>query len=210
MTGSTYYPSQSSPTTTLSTQLPLLLCFLQIRVSTHDSKYLSTQFLLKVLTRWHRILRNCTSTSMNSFNAQSSSMNVTLKTITSPFQISKSVTWFGLTRETFRQDNPQRSLTPNTLGHSQSSRRFRHTPFDLVYHSHSGTYIQSSMYHCCSPPTLVPSPTASRTLLCRWNWMMMRNTRSRESLTVKSTSAKRGLVSSTLLNGRALTTLLNP
>ena len=38
----------------------------------------------------------------------------------------------------------------------------------------------------------------------------MRNMRSREFLTVKLTSTERGLVSSTSLNGRALTVLLNP
>ena len=91
-TGSTYCPLQSLPTTTLSIRLPVSLRFLQIRVSTRDSKYLSTQFLPKVLTRWHRILRNCTSTSANSFNAQSSSTNVTLRIVASPSPISKSVT----------------------------------------------------------------------------------------------------------------------
>ena len=69
MTGSTCYPLQSLPTTTLSIRLQVSLHFSQIRVSTHNLKYLSNQFLLKVLMSWHQILRNCTSTSVNSFNA---------------------------------------------------------------------------------------------------------------------------------------------
>ena len=120
--------AQSSPTTTLSTQLPVSLRFSQIRVS--DSKYLSTQFLPKVLMRWHRLLRNCTSTSVTSFNAQSSSTKDTPKTIASQFPISKSVTWFGSTREISGQDDPQKSLIVITSGRSRSSRRFCHMPFD--------------------------------------------------------------------------------
>ena len=118
MTGSTCYLFQSSPTTTPNIWLQALLCFLQIRVSTHNSKYLSNQFLPKVLMKWHRILRNYTSTFTNSFNTQSSSTNVTLKTITSPSPISKSATWFGSTHEIFGQDDPRRSLIVDTSGHS--------------------------------------------------------------------------------------------
>ena len=91
-TGSTCYPSQSLPTTILSIWLPVLLRFSQPRVSTHDLKYLSIQFLLKVLTRWHPILRNCTSTSTNSFSVRLNSTNVTPRAVAYQFPISRSVT----------------------------------------------------------------------------------------------------------------------